>query len=398
MKKRILSLFLALALLLALAACAAKTETLAPSEAPAPAPATTAPTPTADAPAPGSEAPVPETEAPGASSGVVVTDGCGRQVEVPANPQRIAALYGPSFEGCLLFGHAEDVIITMSGAMTNWAKVVFPGAENFQLVQNAREPNLEELTAQEVDLVLFWAIREKLDAMENAGLTAVAVKLDDPEWDDIAGYVAAVEAEVDTYGYVLNADQEEIDRWNDYFEAKVNYVVERVSTIPKEEWPDVYYIRSASGDGLEAYFKHHGAEGELMIAGGNMVTKNVVSSDIFGTVTMEDVIAWDPDIILLGRTTNTEMITNNDAWAGITAVKNDEIYVGPNGVFYWDSSSERVLNILWLAKVLHPDLFQDLDLEAEVKEYYSTFYGYDLTDEQARDLLNSAMNKDYKNG
>ena len=92
------------------------------------------------------------------------------------------------------------------------------------------------------------------------------------------------------------------------------------------------------------------------------------------------------------------MITNNDAWAGITAVKNDEIYVGPNGVFYWDSSSERVLNILWLAKVLHPDLFQDLDLEAEVREYYSTFYGYDLTDEQARDLLNSAMNKDYKNG
>ncbi len=135
-----------------------------------------------------------------------------------------------------------------------------------------------------------------------------------------------------------------------------------------------------------------------MIAGGNMVTKDVVSSDIFGTVTMEDVIAWDPDIILLGRTTNTEMITNNDAWAGITAVKNDEIYVGPNGVFYWDSSSERVLNILWLAKVLHPDLFQDLDLEAEVREYYSTFYGYDLTDEQARDLLNSAMNKDYKNG
>jgi len=319
-------------------------------------------------------------------------------VEVPGEPSRIAALYGPSFEGCLLFGHADDVIMCMSGAMTNWAKTVFPGMEGFTAVNKAQEPNLEELTAQEVDLVLFWALREKLEAMENAGLTAVAVKLDDPDWDDIEGYVAAVKAEVDTYGYVLNAPQSEIDRWNDYFQAKVDYVVERVSTIPKEEWPDVYYIRSAADDGLEAYLKHHGAEGELMIAGGNMVTKDVVSDGIFGTVTMEDVIAWDPDIILLGRTTKTEMITDNEAWAGIKAVKNDQIYVGPNGVFYWDSSSERVLNILWLAKVLHPDLFADLDLAAEVKAYYSIFYDYELTDEQAADLLNSKMNKDYKNG
>ena len=57
-----------------------------------------------------------------------------------------------------------------------------------------------------------------------------------------------------------------------------------------------------------------------------------------------------------------------------------------------------MLNILWLAKVLHPDLFADLDLAAEVKEYYSIFYDYELTDEQAADLLNSKMNKDYKNG
>ncbi len=383
--KKTISVCLLLAMLLSFSACGSASNTAQNAEAPG---AETAAAPDFQ----------PADAQPAEDESVTVTDGCGREVQVPANPQRIAALYGPSFEGCLLFGHADDVILTMSGAQTDWAKTVFPGLAELKTVDNPREPNVEELTEQGVDLVLFWAIREKLEAMENAGLTGVAVKLDDPDWDDVEGYVAAVKAEIDTYGYVLNVPQADIDKWNNYFQEKVDFVTSRVSTIPKEEWPDVYYIRSSADNGLEAYLKHHGAEGELMIAGGNMVTADFISDDIFGTVTMEDVIAWNPDIILLGRTTDTSMITENEAWSGITAVKNGDIYVGPNGVFYWDSSSERVLNILWLAKVLHPELFEDLDLAAEVKEYYSTFYGYELSDEQANDLINSKMNNEYKNG
>ena len=42
----------------------------------------------------------------------------------------------------------------------------------------------------------------------------------------------------------------------------------------------------------------------------------------------------------------------------------------------------------WMAKQMHPDLFEDLDIEQEVREYYAQFYGIELTDEQLDLILN----------
>jgi len=44
---------------------------------------------------------------------------------------------------------------------------------------------------------------------------------------------------------------------------------------------------------------------------------------------------------------------------------------------------------LWniFAKTLHPDLFQDLNMTNEVKDYYSRFYHYNLTDDEANRIL-----------
>ena len=44
--------------------------------------------------------------------------------------------------------------------------------------------------------------------------------------------------------------------------------------------------------------------------------------------------------------------------------------------------------MLYLAKYIHPELFEDLDVEEEIKYYYSTFYGYDLGGDQVQRILN----------
>jgi len=41
----------------------------------------------------------------------------------------------------------------------------------------------------------------------------------------------------------------------------------------------------------------------------------------------------------------------------------------------------------FVAKTIHPELFQDLDMIKEIKKYYSKFYRYDLTDEEANRIL-----------
>ena len=42
----------------------------------------------------------------------------------------------------------------------------------------------------------------------------------------------------------------------------------------------------------------------------------------------------------------------------------------------------------WLAKTLYPDRFTDINVVNETKDFYRTFYHYNLTDEEANTFLN----------
>lgn len=43
--------------------------------------------------------------------------------------------------------------------------------------------------------------------------------------------------------------------------------------------------------------------------------------------------------------------------------------------------------ITWLAKILYPEEFADIDLETLTKEFYAQFYDYELTTEKYEDFL-----------
>ncbi|MNV93497.1 hypothetical protein D3C71_1881970 [compost metagenome] len=60
----------------------------------------------------------------------------------------------------------------------------------------------------------------------------------------------------------------------------------------------------------------------------------------------------------------------------------------PSGAFYWDMGLQKILLVMEMAKILHPDAFADLDMNAELREFYSKFYHYELTEEQADKILN----------
>ena len=76
-------------------------------------------------------------------------------------------------------------------------------------------------------------------------------------------------------------------------------------------------------------------------------------------------------------------IAEDSRFTSITAVKNGDVYVCPTGIYFWDDGQQMILQLLWLAQILHPDKFEDLDMIAEIQEYYSKFYDCDLTDKEA---------------
>jgi iron complex transport system substrate-binding protein len=118
---------------------------------------------------------------------------------------------------------------------------------------------------------------------------------------------------------------------------------------------------------------------------------------------MEMVLKYPPQKIFVagGRQALEDVLADkgdaSNRWAGILAdLGPDNIQYIPRVLFGWDRfGAESVLQLLWAARNIHPDIFADpaspdyIDLHKETKDFYANFAGYPITDEEAEDILNA---------
>ena len=122
----------------------------------------------------------------------------------------------------------------------------------------------------------------------------------------------------------------------------------------------------------------------------------VNAADVVGLgrpVTMEQVAAWNPDVIIVGTAPNQQnrqAILDDPRWRQIKAVREGKVFANPSGAYLWDRhSAEAALQVLWAAKLLHPALFADLDMKLETKRFYAKFFHHALTDAELASILNA---------
>lgn len=172
-------------------------------------------------------------------------------------------------------------------------------------------------------------------------------------------------------------------------------VTDVVSTIPDSEKVKVYYAEGSAGLQTDPPGAVHGQL--IDFCGG----KNVADVQIQGgsgktDVSMEQVLTWDPEVIITTDSTFYANVYSNSTWSAVTAVKNKRVYLSPQSPFKWfdrPTGANMIIGIPWVAKILYPDKFQDLDLTSDVKEFYSEFYHYDLSDDEVKNILEgSGMN------
>jgi iron complex transport system substrate-binding protein len=134
------------------------------------------------------------------------------------------------------------------------------------------------------------------------------------------------------------------------------------------------------------------------IAGANMVIKQSAAPQFGrGDVSIEEVLKWNPQVINISRQYSAKLITSDPRLRQIEAVRTGRVHELPEGVFYWDGSTEGVLMMLYLAKELYPERFPDLDLRHEFREYYARFYRYALSDDEL-DLMLQGKGPDGRRG
>ena len=310
-----------------------------------------------------------------------ITDIKGASVQVPTQINSIVDLWHAHNQVIMMLGAADKLVGTTEVFKKRpWPNVIYPRlAEVEALVvgTGAGEVNYEEALKLQPDVV-FASDDGVTETARKQGLACVNVAFQDYD---------GLRKDIEITAEVLGDDAKKIAKeWQDYLDKNIALVEERMKGIKDEERVKVLHIASSDSftkvDGrkciVDEWIKLAGGVNALEQEG------NLIE------VTMEDIVAADPEVIIMGvgAAKAVEALMADDAWSGITAVKNGAVYANPNGVFSWDRySGEEALQVLWAAKKFNPDKFEDINIEQETKDFYKKYYGFELNDDQVARIL-----------
>lgn len=181
----------------------------------------------------------------------------------------------------------------------------------------------------------------------------------------------------------------------------LNEVKSKVASIPPGKRRRYYYAEGPKGLDTEPGASMHSEA--LNFAGGVNVAAGIASVVGYGNspVSMEQVLKWNPDIIIAGYDHTTwpgefyRAAFTDPVWRMLAAVRNREVFETPQYPYCWidrPPSVNRIIGIEWLAHLFYPDLFR-YDMRSETRRFYKTFYWVDLSDAQLNSILATAVKR-----
>ncbi len=178
-------------------------------------------------------------------------------------------------------------------------------------------------------------------------------------------------------GQVLGREEVAQDYLN-YFNEMVEKAEELTASIPDDEKKTVDY-----GSITEYSQPHIIAEWWIVEAGGISVTAEDRGDAESYSYELEDLLKWDPDVLLVSSRDQIDELLTDSIYADLTAVKNEAIYCVPTVGHAWGNRTvEQPLTIFWTINKLYPDLVSDEELGEIIYDFYDQFFDYQLSDDQ----------------
>lgn len=280
---------------------------------------------------------------------VTFTDALGREVSVPKEPERVAALIGSFADVWLLAGGnlcaaAEDAWLDF--------ELDLPEAVN---IGGAHSPNLELIFSANPDFVIASASTssnvEMKETLEAAGITVAYFDVDDFE-----DYLAMLDVCTDITGR------------RDLYEKNGLEVQTRIEEIKRdmeeqslpEERRKVLLLRAHSGS-----VKAKGSEGTIL---GEMLADlgciNIADSDasLLETLSVESIIRQEPYrifVVTMGNDSQKaldnlyKMMDENPAWGSLEAVAEGRIHLMDRRLFHNKPNADWAVAYEKLSEILH---------------------------------------------
>lgn len=318
-----------------------------------------------------------------------ITDMYGTELTVPAEIDRVIST-GP-VETQLLYILAPEKLAGLSSDWNGDPSYIPSKYQDIPVIGNASSGsfNYEAAIAVEPDIVLegktknLETDREKFGSIPVVGVNAGG--------DLLTEYEAEISYVADLLG-VPERGEELLA----YYHEAMDYVEGVVSGIPDAGKVRVYYAENDDALQTDAVGSWH--TNLLDYCGGiNVADVEVNNTSKAVQISMEQVYAWeevDPiDLIIIGRgsqATTYQAIMGSGNWQELDCVQQGKVYVRPDNPTSWFDGPPgygQILGMYWMVHTLYPEQTSDLDLEAKIKEFYSDFLHYDLTDAEVAGLL-----------
>jgi iron complex transport system substrate-binding protein len=324
-------------------------------------------------------------QANGAETRTVV-DALGREVTIPADFNRVVALPIPipsvfftiDGTGERIVGMHPSSYAAVEGSILGRIAPALLEAET-DFVTQGFQVNTEELLALEPDIVFQWASQtEEIEKMEAVGLPVIAVPGGGQDFRNAREWLRLVGE--------VTGKSERLQDLLDFHRETEAMVEERLADVPESERPRAMVLHHPP---LQAR-----AYAWLEAGGARNVAQGMPSW--ISEINIEQLYEWDPEIMYITNFTDIqpEDLYNNRVegfdFSVVTAVQERQVHKIPMGAYRWDPpSQESPLMLLWLATKHFPERFSDIDVEGEIRSFYSTFYGYSPSQEEIDAILSS---------
>ncbi len=299
-------------------------------------------------------------------------------VTVPAHINRIVVTcYGGATHEIAALGSADKIVGQPSMKQYKTLMNMYPGFNDIPNPGSFDDVNIEEILNLKPDVVIASVTSAQGNKkIADSGIPVVAV------YTGRVNDTSQNKKEFQMMGELLENSNQALNLI-EYWDEQLQFVQSRVKDIPLEKRKRVYYVNTNANtlthtDG-SAWWGHT----FITSAGGCNVAADLGSAQ---EVSMEQIVEWNPDVMVIRKSSkeatmfSVSDVTNNSQLQGVKAIINNEVYMCPVGTFWWDRPApEAVLGIVWLAKTLYPVEFADVDLESLCRDFYKSFYKYDLS-------------------
>jgi iron complex transport system substrate-binding protein len=316
----------------------------------------------------------------GSEKQIEVTDSTGHTAVLNGYPERIAIAGKATImvqDTVYLFEEAPERLIALENRNQSAFSFLPLIDESFD-EKDIFEKNIgpEQIAAVRPQLVIMKSfMAEQLgEPLEILNIPVVYLDLETPE---------AFYEDVLTLGAVFDA-KSRAEEIVSYYQERATRVEELVANA--ESAPDVLILQHSDRDGEIAFKVPPVSWLQTRIvemSGGNPIWKGIEAGEGWTVVNLEQIAAWDPDqIFIIDYSGNAEVVVDelqdNEIWASLAAVQNDQLFAFGFDVYSWDQPDTRwILGLQWLATKIHPELTGEIDILEEVNTFYSFLYRMD---------------------